>query len=177
MCHTPEGSLKGWVENETLKELLRVHFPGSKIILEPSGGWDSLKLKFPKWNVSRVDWVVSRRFISFDKLKWAIFSFQPYKSSGIDGIMPIILQQGFELLAGKLLVLLRAGLALGYIPMSWRHIRVVFIPKPGKPLSQAKSLRPISLMSFILKTLHHNQYAYRAGMSSKTALFQVVRRL
>jgi hypothetical protein len=30
---------------------------------------------------------------------------------------------------------------------------VVFIPKPGKSLSQAKSLRPISLMSFPLKTL------------------------
>jgi hypothetical protein len=86
-------------------------------------------------------------------LKWAIFSFQPYKSPDIDGIMPIMLQQGLELQAGKLLVLLRASLALGYIPMSCRHIRVVFIPKPGKPLSQVKSLRPISLMSFILKTL------------------------
>ena len=63
-----------------------------------------------------------------------------------------MLQQGFELLAGKLLMLLRASLALGYIPMSWRHIRVVFIPKPWKTLSQAKSLRPIGLMSFILET-------------------------
>jgi len=87
-----------------------------------------------------------------DKLKWAVFSFQPYKSPGIDRIMPIMLQQGFELLAGKLLMLLRASLALGYIPMSWRHIRVVFIPKPWKTLSQAKSLRPIGLMSFILET-------------------------
>ena len=107
-----------------------------------------------------------------------------------------MLQQGFELLAGKLLMLLRASLALGYIPMSWRHPDgVVFIPKPGKPLSQAKSLRPFSLMSFILKTLeklldrhirdgvmvekplHQNQFAYRAGMSTETALFQVVHRL
>jgi hypothetical protein len=67
--------------------------------------------------------------------------------------MPIMLQKGFELLAGKLVILLRASLALGYIPVSWRHIRVVYTPKPGKPLSQVKSLRPISLMSFILKTL------------------------
>jgi len=106
-----------------------------------------------------------------------------------------MLQQGFELLAGKLLVLLKASLALGYIPMSCRHIRVVFIPKPGKPLSQMKSLGPISLMSFILKTLeklldihikdgvlverllNQNQFAYRAGMSTETALFQVVHRL
>jgi hypothetical protein len=62
-------------------------------------------------------------------------------------------------------------------------------------LSEAKSLRPISLISFILKTLekllnryirggvlvekslHQNQFAYRAGMSTETALFQVVHRL
>ena len=67
--------------------------------------------------------------------------------------MPIMLQQGFKLLAGKLLMLLRASLALGYIPVSWRHTRVVFIPKPEKSLTQAKSLRPISLTSFIFKIL------------------------
>jgi len=121
--------------------------------MEPSGGWDGLELEFLKWKGSREDWASSRRVISYEKLKWAVFSFQPYKSPGIDGKMPIMLQQGFELLAGKHLLLLRASLALGYIPMIWRHIRVVFIPTPGKPLSQAKSLRPISLMSFILKTL------------------------
>jgi hypothetical protein len=36
-------------EKETLEELRRVHFPGSDIILEPSGGWDGLELEFPKW--------------------------------------------------------------------------------------------------------------------------------
>jgi hypothetical protein len=113
---------------ETVEELLRVHFPGTEIILEPSGGWDSLELEFPKWKGSRKDWAVSRRVISYEKLKWAVFSYQPYKSPSIDGIMPITLQQGFKLLGGKLLMLLRASLALGYIPMSWTHIRVVFIP-------------------------------------------------
>jgi hypothetical protein len=99
-------------ENETLEELLRVHFPGSKILLEPSGGRDGLELESPEWSASMGD---SR---SFDKLKWAVFSFKPYKSPGIDGIMFIMLQQDFELLSGKVLVLLRASLALGYIPMS-----------------------------------------------------------
>ena len=91
--------------------------------------------------------------------------------------------------------MLRASLALGYFPMSWKHTRVVFIPKPGKPLPQAKSLRPISFMSFIQrileklldrhirggvlvgKPLHQNQFAYRAGMSMDTALYQVLHRL
>jgi retron-type reverse transcriptase len=139
--------------------------------------------------------VVSKRVINYNKLKWTVFSFQPYKSPGIDGIMSIMLQQGFELLAGKFLMLLRASLALGYNPMSWRHIRMVFIPKPGKLMSQAKSLQCISLMSVILKTLeklldthirsdvlvekplYQNQFAYRARMSAETALFQVIHRL
>jgi hypothetical protein len=180
---------------ETLEELLQVHFPGSEIILEPSGGWDGLELESPKWKGSREDGAVSIRVVSYDKLKRVVFSVQPYKSPGTDGIMPIMLQQGFEPYAGKLLMLLRASVALGYIPMSWRNIRVVFIPKSGKPLSQAKSLTPISLISFILKILEklldrhirdgvlvekpldQNQFAYRAGMSTETALFQFVHRL
>ena len=40
-------------EKETLEELFRVHFPGSEIILEPSGGWNGLELEFPKWKGSR----------------------------------------------------------------------------------------------------------------------------
>jgi hypothetical protein len=52
-----------------LEELFRVHFPGSKILIEPSGGWDGLGLESPEWRASRGDWAVSRRVISFDKLK------------------------------------------------------------------------------------------------------------
>jgi hypothetical protein len=92
-------------------------------------------------------------------------------------------------------MLLRASLAIGYIPMSWSHVEMVFIPKPGKLLSQDKSLWAISLMSFILKILeklldrhiksgvlvekplHRYQFAYRAGMPTETALFHVVHRL
>jgi hypothetical protein len=47
-------------EKGTLEKLLRVHFPGSEIILETSGGWDSLELEFPKWRGSREDWAVSK---------------------------------------------------------------------------------------------------------------------
>jgi len=83
--------------------------------LEPSGGWDGLELEFPTWKGSREDCAVSRRITRYDKLKWAVFSFQPYKSPGVDGIMPIMLQQDFELLAGKLLMLLKASLASEYI--------------------------------------------------------------
>jgi hypothetical protein len=56
------------------------------------------------------NWTVSNKIISYDRLKLAVYSFQPYKSPGMDGIMPIMLQQGFELLGCKLLMLLRASL-------------------------------------------------------------------
>jgi hypothetical protein len=34
-------------QREILEELLQVHFLGSEIILEPTGGWDGLELAFP----------------------------------------------------------------------------------------------------------------------------------
>jgi len=52
-----------------LKELLRVHFPGSETIMEPSGGWDGLELDFPKRKGSREDWVTPKRVISYEELK------------------------------------------------------------------------------------------------------------
>jgi hypothetical protein len=52
--------------------------------MEPSGGWGSLELEFPKWRGTREDWAVSKSVISYEKLKWAVFSFQPYKFPGID---------------------------------------------------------------------------------------------
>jgi hypothetical protein len=56
-------------EKGTLQELLRVHFPGSEILLETSGGWDGLELKSPKWRGTREDWAVSKRVISYDRFK------------------------------------------------------------------------------------------------------------
>lgn len=76
---------------------------------------------------------------------------------------------------------------------AWREVRVVFIPKSGKSCYDlAKSFRPVSLTSFLLKTLekmvdrhirdetlsqmpvHHSQHAYQAGKSVESALHEVV---
>jgi hypothetical protein len=70
-------------------------------------------------------------------------------------------------------------MAYGFIPMVWRQAKVTFIPRPGKSdYTEAKAYRPISLSSFLLKTmekivdrhirdgalrfqpLHLNQHAY-----------------
>ena len=89
----------------------------------------------------------------------------------------------------RLTTLYRAVLALGYTPNSWAEAKVIFIPKPGKKdFSLARSWRPISLLSCLLKTverlclwemeakalketpLSHNQHAFRMGFSTETAL-------
>ena len=114
---------------ETLTELFRVHFPRSIALEQSPETWKSSGLENFTRRASREDWQVSKRVIDQSKIKWAISSFEPYKSPGPDGICPIMLQKGPDLLTSKLCTLLRASLALGYIPRIWRLTRVAFIPK------------------------------------------------
>ena len=87
------------------------------------------------------------------RVKWAVSDFASFTSPGIDGIYPVVLQKGIDIIIERLVRLLQASIALGYIPTQWRTARVVFVPKPGhNDYTQPKSFRPISLMSFLLKT-------------------------
>jgi ribonuclease HI len=126
----------------------------------------------------------------------AVRSFSPYKAAGADGIFPAMLQMGLQDLVPQLVHIMRACLEFGYTPMAWRKMRVVFTPKPGRDsYERASSWRPISLTSFLLKTLERlidwyirtpeligrlkkaNQFAYMAGVSTDAALHQVVARI
>jgi hypothetical protein len=62
-------------EKGTMEERFRVHFPGSEVILEPSGGWNGLELVFSKGKGSRADWLVPKWVITYHELKWTVFSF------------------------------------------------------------------------------------------------------
>jgi hypothetical protein len=114
----------------------------------------------------------------------------------MDGIFPALLQEGREILVPYLVKIFRACLATGYVPIAWRQVKVVFIPKPGRNThSRPKDYRPISLTSFLLKTLerlvdtylrdgalvhsplHPHQHAYQAGKSTEMALHQLVVRV
>ena len=89
-----------------------------------------------------------------DRIKWAINSFKPYKSPGPDKILPVMLQKSENSIINLPITLFRASLRLKYIPKSWRKVKVIFIPKPGKlDYSLAGSFRPIILTSFMLKAL------------------------
>ena len=84
-------------------------------------------------------------------------------------------------------------LITGYVPKLWRQAKVIFLPKPGKKdYTEPGSWRPISLTSFLLKTLerlvdkrlrakdlcnklsNHFQFAYLPGGSTEAALSRFV---
>jgi hypothetical protein len=139
---------------------------------------------------------VAARIVTFRKVQWAIVTFASYKSPGVDGIFPALLQEGREVLIPYLIRIFCACLATGYVPTAWRQVKVVFIHKPGRnSYCGPKDFRPISLTSFLLKTLerlvyrflrdeilasqllHPNQHAYQVGKSVETALHQLVVRI
>ena len=175
-------------EINVLKYLLQVHFPGAVEDGQPEGR----SMDTASWE----DWAEAGEIITTSKVEWAIKLFSPFKASGVDGIFPALLQKGLDIILEPLTRIYKACLAIGYVPLSWRTARVVFLPKPGKvTYKEAKSFRPVSLTSFLLKGLERlldrhirdkylsqvplnpRQHAYRAGHSTETALHDVVLRI
>jgi ribonuclease HI len=178
--------------DEVLCHMLDTHFPGCVLVQQgedtvvtPTGGGNNDD-----------SYQMAQRFITTERIRWAIESFAPFKMAGIDGIFPRLLQSGLPWLVRPLKDIFCACLEFGYVPYQWREVNVVFLPKPGKDsYTSAKSFRPISITSFMLKTLeklidryiretvlisrplHQNQHAYQAGKSTETALHQLVSRI
>jgi hypothetical protein len=86
-----------------------------------------------------------------------------------------------------------AIIELGYVPTRWRTSDVIFIDKPSKTdFEKPRSFRPISLMSFVYKTLekvvameleqnvfkenpmHEDQFGFVKGRSTEHALSATV---
>jgi ribonuclease HI len=165
--------------NDTLETLLHAHFPNSTPIDVNEQVVEA---------VGEID-VDIDDLINEDRLRWVINSFKSFKSPGLDGIYPAFLKEGYEIIKRHLLVLFKESIRLSYIPKAWRGVNISFIPKPAKEsYANPKAYRPISLMSFILKTLekmvdmyirekhisskplHKLQFAYQAGKSTDAAL-------
>ena len=177
--------------HETLELLLKTHFP--QYTLGDNSDQNAIPERQRFSGIRKEDWDLAKECVYLSKVRWAVGTFQPFKSPGPDGIFPALLQQAGENLIRFLCRLFRVSLAAGIIPNAWRAVKVVFIPKPGRiDHTKAKDMRPISLSSFILKTLeklvnvhvgerrlsraplHSNQHAYQPGKSCETALHQLV---
>jgi Reverse transcriptase (RNA-dependent DNA polymerase) len=86
-------------------------------------------------------------------------------------------------------------LRLGYFPKSWKHSKVVAIPKANKDATSPTNYRPISLLSalgkifekIILKRINDHttenniipseQFGFAAGLSTSHQLFRIVRHI
>ena len=164
-----------------MDHLLATHFPNSVAIEReaPPAAAHCTKC---------LDWREVARVVTYGRVVWAINSFAPYKSPGMDEIFLSLLQEEQRLLVPSLVMIYHACLANGYIPAIWCQVEVVFIPKPdGNSFGRLKDFRLISLTSFLLKTmdrlvdkflrdeilafmlLHPNPHAYQAGQSVDTA--------
>jgi hypothetical protein len=85
--------------------------------------------------------MIASSVITDEKIRWAVNGFRS-------------LQQGIETLVVPLCKILTACLAFGFVPKAWQKVRVVFIPRPGHSSYELEnSFRPISLTSFLLKTM------------------------
>lgn len=97
---------------------------------------------------------IANKIITSERVEWAIFTFDRYKSPGNDNIYPVLLHRAWHVIGKCVVNLYNASLNLCYVPKIWQEVKVVFIPKPGKDdYTSPKSFRPISLTSVLLKGL------------------------
>lgn len=75
----------------------------------------------------------------------------PKKSPGFDLITARILKELPKKGVQYLTQIFNAILRTGYYPLLWKVAQIILIPKPGKPVEEVKSYRPISLLSVMSK--------------------------
>ncbi|CAK1588169.1 unnamed protein product [Parnassius mnemosyne] len=181
----PDGNFTN-SETETLELLASTHFPGSHMTLA-SKSFRALR------RPCNEDWCRATKIIRPNLVQWTVDCFKPYKTSGDDGIMPIHLLIGIDILFPYLVKIFSVSFVWGYIPELWTIVKVLFIPKAGrKDYALPKSFRPLAFLPFFLrhwknvidryirdpalatKLIHYNQHAYRRDKSTKTALISVI---
>jgi len=177
---------------ESITNLLQVHFPDGQT-LSPE---DPIFLSWNQGGDEELDETDSLDtidgIITMEKIKESISSFSSFKAAGPDEISPCILQHLPDGALEYLRILFIRSLRMGIIPGVWTEMRVVFIPKPNKDSYDiAKSFRPITLSSFVLKTLERlihwylseshlslqplvSQHAFQVGLSTESALSEAV---
>ncbi|KMQ84370.1 reverse transcriptase [Lasius niger] len=100
----PDGSFTtSWEEEMTT--LLDKHFPGCEI-MEAGDAGEGVPLE-----AEHRDWDTASRIITPARVRWALDSFEPFKSPGEDGLFPALLQHGAEKLVASLTKIFRFCIA------------------------------------------------------------------
>ena len=180
--------------DETAETFLKEHFPDCRDEVEQLPFIEARKAKElnAKYNLkdNRV------HFITLEKVKASINSFQKHKGVGSDRIPPIVYQWFGPKAWTWLHNIYQATYLLKLLPRTWLDVKVLFIPKAGKKsLCEPRSWRPISLMQYQMKgnekllirenefsldgngALHNNQHGFRKQRSCISSLSSKVGRI
>lgn len=77
---------------------MEVHFPGSRDS-STTAGQAAIGLREYKPKA----WPLAVKIVQPCKVRWVIKTFEPFKAPGMDGIYPVLLQKGFDILLVPLL--------------------------------------------------------------------------
>ena len=185
--------------HQTIDILTKVHFPGCQPLKKAKKRTSGTKALMCNDNTEFLSFcsksdLEKDSFITKENVAIAINSFQAEKVGGLDNFSPMVLQKFIlnEVALKRLTTLFQAIIHLGYNPKHWCASKVVFIPKPKRDYSDPKSFRPISLMTFFMKTveklalwnieqtalkdrpLSSAQHAFRKNFSCDTAISSLV---
>lgn len=167
-----------------MEDLMKTHFPES--VITSNQEQEANEKDVVKENIltTRTKKLANKIFTQ-ESIEWAISSFKLYKVLENDGLFPALIQRSIRDVRSALRIIYKVSLYHNHVPETWKGVRVVFIPKGGRPGLFPKSYRPISLTSFILKgmekvldqylrnevltrtPLHYNQFAYQRTKSIK----------
>lgn len=178
----PDGNL-AISGRESIKNLMFTLFPGTQ--------------ETPRSLVSSASGTPENEFqaawLTKSMVSEAICSFQLDKTPGPDGLRVRMLRCLPDKGLNYLTEVFRGCFELGHVPSLWLQTKAVFIPKPGKKdRTDPKSYRPISLTSFLFKTMEKviqrkldwdgiyphllspHQHGFRPNRSTHTALSQFI---
>lgn len=89
--------------------------------------------------------------VALTELRKVIKNLKAKKAPGYDLITAHVVKELPNKALIKLLYLINASFRLLYVPRQWKVAEIIMVPKPGKPLNEKKSYRPISLLPVISK--------------------------
>ncbi len=72
------------------------------------------------------------KVINLETVTNSIKTFKPFKSLGMDGIYPCLLQKGLEVIGEDITKLWHKSVRESNCPQTWLDTRIAFIDKPGK---------------------------------------------
>ena len=89
-----------------------------------------------------------------EEVERAVFSANPYKAPGRDGLPAIVWQKLWPVLKTQITTLFQRSLETGKLPQQWKIASIVPLRKGGRrDWTQTKSYRPISLLATLGKNL------------------------